>query len=138
MKLTVNRIDQDKNRTLSECAITDNQGRTLLTFKGIELPWVNNERGKSCIPTGTYKAVAVRRASNAAYALHVLNVPNRAEIMVHTTNFARDLRGCLAPGTNFADIDRDGITDVTNSRAVMKQIEKIIPLGMVVEYSVKQ
>ena len=139
IQLTVNRIFSNENKTLSECFITELKNghpEKLAEFKGIELPWKQNQRRISCIPAEKYKAIAVRRSSNGSYALWVQDVPNRSEIMVHSANFARQLLGCLAPGKEFMDIDIDGVIDVTNSRAVMKEIEKIIPLGTEIEFVV--
>ena len=134
--ITVNRVFGNDNKTLSECFLTEKKGKAvteLMRFKGIELPWKENQRGKSCIPPGSYKARAVRRASNARYALWILEVPGRSEIMIHTANFARQLLGCLAPGREFADIDKDGIMDVTRSRDVMKELETHIPLNETID-----
>lgn len=65
----------------------------------IELPWVNNERQKSCIPEGSYD---LTKRSSAKYGQHLLvnKVPNRSLILLHPANNARtELRGCIAPVT---------------------------------------
>lgn len=65
----------------------------------IELPWVNNERQKSCIPEGSYD---VTKRTSAKYGQHLLvnKVPNRSLILLHPANNARtELRGCIAPVT---------------------------------------
>jgi hypothetical protein len=128
-QIAINRISSNSKRTLSECFLTHENGNVLLEFKGIELPWKNNEPGISCIPPGMYEAKAIYRASNGHYGILLFDVPDRSEIMIHTANFVNQLRGCLAPGTDFADIDKDGIMDVTNSRKVMSEIEKHIPIN---------
>jgi hypothetical protein len=135
IELIVSRIFGNEHKTLSECEIIKD-GKTVYDFVGIELPWMENRRNVSCIPAGIYEAIATRRASSGAYALLIRGVINRSQIMVHTANYARDLQGCLAPGREFKDIDRDGIMDVTNSRNVMFDIEQIIPIGTVFTYNV--
>lgn len=44
----------------------------------------------------------------------------RAGIRIHPVNFARDLLGCLAFGIGVADIDKDGIMDLTRSREAQR------------------
>jgi len=139
MKITfrVRRFFQTKDKTLSYCSIEQDNGRIIMdNICGIELPWKNNKRNISCIPAGEYSAIAVKRYSNGKYALWVQDVPNRSQIMVHTANFVRQLRGCLAPGKEFKDIDNDGIIDVTSSQATMDEIQTHIPLGKEIAYIV--
>ena len=127
-KIIITRNFQNQHKTLSHCQVRID-GKLRYTFKGIELPWRNNERGVSCIPSGTYHAVATRRASNGDYAILLEVVPGRSQIMIHSANFVRELRGCLAPGTAFRDIDSDGILDVVNSRQVMNAIQQLLPIN---------
>ncbi|MBF0596390.1 DUF5675 family protein [Faecalibacter rhinopitheci] len=66
----------------------------------IELPWLNNEVRKSCIPEGKY--VLVKRYSQK-YGWHILlkDVPNRTYILMHPANNAKkELLGCIAPVTS--------------------------------------
>lgn len=63
----------------------------------IELPWLNNEAGKSCIPEGKY--FLIKRYSHK-YKWHLLlkDVLNRNLILIHPANDAKkELRGCIAP-----------------------------------------
>ncbi len=125
--IRIERVFQNENKTLSECAIM--QGRSILTtFVGIELPWQGNQPNVSCVPPGMYRAFAVKRASNGRYAIWLQDVKNRSQVMIHTANFVRQLRGCLAPGREWKDIDNDGILDVIRSAEVMREIEQHIPL----------
>lgn len=95
-------------------------------FKTMELPWKNNERKVSCIPAGTYQVV--RRVSTK-YKLHfhILDVPERDWILIHPANYSRQLMGCIAPGKKFLDIDGDGLKDVTDSVATLKELLEIMP-----------
>jgi len=134
---TVRRFFRNKHKTLSMCNVELDNGRILMdNFCGIELPWKNNKRNISCIPAGEYKAIAVKRYSNRKYALWIQDVPNRSQVMVHTANFVKDLRGCKAPGREFKDIDNDGIIDVTSSQSVMDELQEVIPLGTEIIYKV--
>ena len=65
----------------------------------IELPWRNNLRRLSCIPTGRFqlkKKVFHKHGEQIA----VLNVLNREAILIHAANDAeKELLGCIAPVT---------------------------------------
>lgn len=109
-------------------------------FKTLELAWRKNERSISCIPEGDYfanKHISPRFGES----LWLDNVPNRSEILMHYANFAgsnnprtgrSDLRGCIAAGRTFADIDGDGIMDITHSKLTMKKILSSIPGNLVI------
>ncbi len=63
----------------------------------IELPWKENQRSISCIPEGKYQLRA-RHSAKFNNHLQVLDVPNRAYILIHPANNAiKELRGCIAP-----------------------------------------
>ena len=65
----------------------------------IELPWIGNDRGVSCIPEGEYQLL---KMYTKKFGLHymVSNVPGRDDIFIHPANDAmRELKGCIAPVT---------------------------------------
>jgi hypothetical protein len=64
----------------------------------LELPWKENKRQVSCIPTGTYKVVH-RTSPKYKDHLHIIGVPNRDLILIHTGNSAKDILGCILVGT---------------------------------------
>ncbi|HMR89730.1 MAG TPA: DUF5675 family protein [Saprospiraceae bacterium] len=94
--------------------------------KTLELPWLNNKRRESCIPTGTYEVIR-RTSPKYGEHFHILNVPDRDAILIHNANYVRELKGCIAPGVNHTDIDGDGLRDVTSSKATMKLLLKVLP-----------
>jgi hypothetical protein len=93
----------------------------------LELPYKNNQRSISCIPSGEYK-VRLRPARQSATRdyLHMIleDVPNRDYILFHRGNTAKDTRGCILVGIgNQQDI-------VHNSTLAMDLlIKEIINLG---------
>ena len=125
--IVVDRIYENEHKTLSQCGVWDGQ-KYVYWFKGIELPWRNNSVNISRIPAGTYPAKAILKGRSNYYGIHILNVPNRTEIMIHIANYVRELRGCLACGVKFADIDRDGIIDVKKSKIAIDGIAEFLPL----------
>lgn len=72
--------------------------------RSLELPWRENARQISCVPTGTYRCVIVR-SPRMGRVYGVLGVPGRSNVLIHSANLAGDkalgwdtqLQGCIAP-----------------------------------------
>ena len=56
----------------------------------------------------------------------VKDVPGRSGIRIHSANFASQLLGCISLGSDFMDINKDGLKDVVNSRDTVKNFEAIM------------
>ena len=72
----------------------------VLLCHSIELPWLNNEHQRSCIPEGRYQ---LQKRWNQKFGNHytLLNVPGRECILIHPANDAlKELKGCIAPVTH--------------------------------------
>ena len=95
-------------------------------FFSLELPNLCNLPNVSCIPQGLYRC---RKASSNKYGecVEVRDVIDRTLIRIHWGNFTRDIKGCIAVGNGFTDIDRDGIIDVPNSKATFKKLMGVLP-----------
>ena len=76
--------------------ISSNQGTLgLLSSPGflgysLELPWRDNNKGKSCIPPGVYVCKKVNSPSFGS-VYKVLKVPDRSNILIHAGNLAGDV-----------------------------------------------
>lgn len=76
-----------------------------------ELPWKNNEVGKSCIPLGEYECYPY---SSKKYptAYEVSKVPGRSAILIHQGNLCGDVdkglqsnvRGCILLGKSIGKL----------------------------------
>ena len=67
----------------------------------LELPYRDNQKSISCIPTGEYKVrIRLPRESATRYYLHLLvqEVKDRSYILFHIGNSAKDTRGCILVG----------------------------------------
>jgi hypothetical protein len=63
----------------------------------IELPWLDNKPGVSCIPEGRYELERYF-SEHLGNHLHLKAVAGRSMIMIHAANDAlEELRGCIAP-----------------------------------------
>lgn len=136
--LLVDRTEIGSIAAISICRLyrIDNNSRTkLFEQAGIE-------NSKLRVAPGTYLAKYTlsprftRRATEKArkldpnapevkvYTYEIFGVMDgtrlRAGIRIHPVNFARDLLGCLAFGIGLADIDKDGVMDLTSSRAAQE------------------
>lgn len=60
----------------------------------LELPWKNNERGKSCIPADSY---ICKRVDSPKFGdtFEVQKVPGRSLIRFHSVNIPKDTHGCI-------------------------------------------
>ena len=67
----------------------------------LELPYKDNQRSVSCIPTGEYKVrMRYPRESATRDYLHLLvkEVPNRDYILIHRGNKSSHSKGCILVG----------------------------------------
>lgn len=72
--------------------------------RSLELPWRDNRRQVSCIPTGRYRCSMVN-SPRFGRVYGVRDVPGRSSILIHAANLAGDVRlrwdtqlqGCIAP-----------------------------------------
>jgi hypothetical protein len=93
----------------------------------LELPWKNNERKVSCIPAGGY-VVGFRKATpHFKYPhYHVRDVEGRSGILIHRGNYTSDIEGCILVGTDWGDLNKDGKTDIKNSKIALDRLYEAI------------
>lgn len=94
--------------------------------KTIELAWKDNARRTSCIPVGTYTVIK-RKSNKYGNHFHVLNVPGRDMILIHSGNYYSDSLGCIIVGSEHKDIDKDGLVDVVNSKTTLSKMYTTFP-----------
>lgn len=100
------------------------EGETVYT---LELPWLDNLKTISCIPSGTYKVEKTYSPRFKRDLWLVKDVPNRSGIRFHSANFVSQLEGCIAPGLDKHDLNGDGIVDITNSKKAMSMMNDLLP-----------
>ncbi len=115
----------NKTEVLGELSVFDEQV-FLYKCKTLELPWKNNQTSVSCIPEGTYDVVK-RYSDKYKNHFHLLNVPDRSFILIHSGNYYTQTEGCILVGDNHTDINADGHSDVTNSRKTLAELYKFLP-----------
>ena len=87
----------------------------------LELPWQGNKKDVSCIPEGVYTAL-VRESRVNGTVIELKGVDGRTHIQIHAGNYTTQIRGCILVGNSIADINGDGIPDVTNSKKSLLQL----------------
>ena len=95
----------------------------------LELPWLDNRREVSCVPSGTYKVLWTKSFALERSTYEIQGVPRRGGIRLHPGNFAgsiaagfrSDSRGCPLPCRYFSTIG--GQLAGLGSRAVVSQLE---------------
>lgn len=125
MKAILTRIEHSETQTLGELDIWDGDEH-LYHCKTLELEVDKNERRDDAIPHGDYKVVK-RWSEKYKEHFHILNVPNRNYILIHSANYSRQLLGCVAVGKAHIDIDSDSLKDVTSSKQTMKELNEVLP-----------
>ena len=87
----------------------------------IELPWLENKKGISCIPEGRYELVK-RYSPRYKWHIHLKGVPARQLILIHPANHARkELKGCIAPVSTLTGPGRGD-----SSRLAMQKLKSIL------------
>jgi hypothetical protein len=126
MELDLTRFSQNSDQTLGIMAVNDDNGHTLAAFPTLELPWKDNARRISCVPTGRYK-VSKRRSPRFGMSFILHDVPDRDFILIHVGNWVDHTKGCILPGTGFQDVNSDGLLDVVSSRKAMNRLLEMMP-----------
>jgi hypothetical protein len=116
---------QDENITLGHMDIVDsNTSSIIYSCPTLELPWNDNKRNISCVPFGIYDIHLEYSNAFDEDLWELKGVEGRSEVKIHVANYVTQLRGCIAPGLRHADINSDGVIDVSSSRKALESIHK--------------
>lgn len=85
----------------------------------LELPWNNNQRNISCIPTGVYD-VSKSNSDNFGSVLRFSSVLNRTGILFHAGNTTKDTRGCILVG-----LDANSIGVIHSKQAMYRILQRL-------------
>ena len=97
-------------------------------YVSLELEDRKNKKNISRIPEGSYW-VATRQSPKYGWHFHVLGVPDRDYILIHSGNRYTHTEGCILTGSSFKHLDDDGILDVIWSRHTLDKLLKVCPQG---------
>ena len=91
-----------------------------------ELPWVGNQPNISCIPEGMYSAKKIISPKRGYLVIQLINVPGRTFIQIHIGNSAKDIKGCILPGTVGEDCRVGNSTEAFNDIMKITEEEDIL------------
>jgi hypothetical protein len=122
MKLVLQRVFGDLNRTFG--VLMQKDGPFCVT---LERGWLDNARGVSCIPVGSYTCLRCNSSPDYGYAdsphfgdtFQVWKVPGRQNILWHKGNVDDDTHGCIIVGESFGWLS--GERAVLSSGAAFKE-----------------
>lgn len=122
MKVVLTRLIDDGVQTLGVLKVYKGL-KQVFECKTLELTWKDNKRNVSCIPRGDYD---VNRRFSEKHGEHFIlqDVENRDYILIHAANYNHQLRGCIAVGKAYFDINGDNELDVTSSRDTLEDLVK--------------
>ena len=121
MRLLLDRYSHEEKQTIGKLYLLDLNENVIDKWDSLELPWLENKRRVSCIPEGDYKAKK-HISPRFGQSLWLQDVPNRSEILIHRGNFYTDILGCILIGKDLADINNDGVMDVTQSVKAINEL----------------
>jgi hypothetical protein len=128
MKLIHSRTYNDNAPTLSDCFVANDDNVIIYKYKALELPYLDNQRLISCIKEGVYKVTKRQPTRKFNYVHFILHdVEGRSHVLIHRGNYLEDTEGCILAGIAFADINNDGVIDVTSSKVVLDKLVEIMP-----------
>jgi hypothetical protein len=127
MRAVLIRLNKNEKQTIGRLFVFDGLDVAYQCCT-LELAWNDNKRNISCIPTGSYN-VKIRESEKYGLHYQVENVNMRDYILIHPANYYKQLRGCIAVGHDFYDINKDNHKDITYSKRTLSQILDIAPNG---------
>ena len=89
----------------------------------LELPWLDNAKNVSCIPTGDYKIKMVN-SPRFGSCYQIMNVDNRTHILIHAGNTVDDIEGCILLGDSCGVIN--GKEAVFSSRKSISAFNQLL------------
>ncbi len=100
----------------------------VMIAKTLELPWLDNKRGKSCIPAGIYHVKKQPPKADRPYTYFRLpdSETNRSGILIHIANNVDDISGCIGVGSRFGNYNTDHPT-LEESTKKMKYLAETLP-----------
>jgi|SRR5690625_3420359 len=146
MKIVITRYYEDGFQTegnleIIKPLITDYEckDKTVFSCKTLELPWRDNKRNTSRIPTGTYSAIR-HISPNFGKSIWIRGVLNRSEILIHVGNFVgntnpntgrSDSIGCVLVGKRLRKVGKH--KNLTDSRTTINKIYDLCDDELTVE-----
>ena len=125
-RVKIQRLWNDRNQTLGVFTVLDQKGQPIFACLCLERGNRNNQKNVSSVPEGRYPLVLEHSAKFNQNLYELKDVPNRTECKIHPLNFWTQLNGCIALGLKLKDMNNDGYSDITNSKATVELFHKVM------------
>lgn len=118
---TIKRKYREGEATLG--TLFDEDGKQIC--KTLELPWLDNKEGISCIPEGLYEVEADDTGRHRYWK--ILNVPEREAVEFHIGNKVKHTRGCICAGKEWVFMNDE--LAINSSKLTLDNLKdkKILP-----------
>ena len=118
LELTLKRLYSKPSHIIGQLGTSDTYIADTL-----ERPWINNQENISCIPDGRYEVQMLFSEHFQRKLPHLLNVPNRTNVMIHPGNTVNDSEGCILVGKNSAPGILTNSSDISDKLNAMLTAE---------------
>jgi hypothetical protein len=98
MDLELIRSERNPDGTFGEMTVPMPTAGAPLILKTCEDDWLDNARGRSCIPEGDYILHRTVYVKHGYETFEVTGVPGRARILIHPGSTEEDTMGCILVG----------------------------------------
>ena len=126
IKVKLQRLWESKDQSTGVLTVVNHIGQPIYASLCIERGDRNNQKRVSNVPPGVYPLVLEYSNKFNQELYELKNVPNRSECKIHMANYWNQLNGCIAPGLKLKDLNRDGYSDVTNSRIALSEFHRAL------------
>lgn len=100
----------------------------------LELPWKNNARNVSCIPTGKYYVIKQPPKQTRPYThFRFMRVNKRDGILIHKITYVKDLRGCIGVGLVLNEDAKKGTCQMLHSTSAMELLARKLPETFIID-----
>lgn len=82
----------------------DDMGMHVKRLCVAEDDWLDNAKGKSCIPVGTYLCTRTVWHKTGAETFEITGIPGRDRVLFHWGNTEEDTEACILLGTDFGAV----------------------------------
>jgi len=139
MNITITRKKSMPNGTAGELFVTNQIGETF-SCNTLELPWLDNEPGVSCILADTYDASIWHSEHLDCFVLRLGDKHGRQDCLIHCGNFAGEVsagletqvHGCTLVGDRYGELANDeGVSQmaILGSRETLARLIEFIGSG---------
>lgn len=110
----ITRSAGDNTQTTGVLHVLNDKSQIIFSCLTLELPWINNQKKISCIPSGRYSVIP-RTSAKFGKHFQILEVPQRNYILFHFGNYVTQIAGCILVGATLQELDGKNGLDLTNS-----------------------